>query len=430
MRRSPKIFMETYGCSANQSESEIMGGLLANAGFRLENAMEDSDFVILNTCFVKTPTEQKIMERIRGISRDFPGKKLVIAGCMPEVRAREIGRAAPLASMVSTHNITRIVDAVKRTAGGERAIFVGKSGEMGLCCPRLRRNSLVGITEISQGCNGKCSYCCVRLAKGTLRCYAPDDIVRDVTGAVKSGCKEIWLTSQDNASYGREGTRLPELIGRVCAIRGDFRTRIGMLGPNNVMPILRGIISAYKNEKVYKFLHLPAQSGSDRVLGRMNREYAAKDIIRIVNEFRKSIPSIALSTDVIVGFPGETDMDFNRTVKLLEQVRPDVVNVSKFGARPGTPAFGMPGLDDRTIKGRSAGISGIVRKISLEKNMEWVGREAEILVTERGRLQGQYIGRNCSYKPVLVTGKENLLGKKLSVKISGAGEAHLSGEPI
>ena len=422
-----KAFIETYGCSANQAESETMAGLLSEAGFEISDSMKDSALVIVNTCLVKTATEQKILHRLCGIAKRYPKKKLIIAGCMPEVMADRLRSIAPGAFLVSTHNITRIAEAAEMTLSGKAVEFIGKTKEKKLGKPKLRKNELVGITEISQGCGGRCSYCCVRLAKGSLYCYPPEDIMKDVENALSGWCKEIWLTSQDNAAYIHEGRRLPELIDGICEIAGYFRIRVGMMNPNNLLNIMDSLIETYRNEKVYKFLHVPVQSGSDRILRSMRRNYKVSEFIRIVSNFRKVIPGINIITDVIAGFPGETEEDFQKTVDLLKIIRPDVVNVSKFGARPGTEAEDMAQLDNRLIKTRSSELSGLVRRLALEKNREWVGWSGEILVSERGTGKNQWIGRNIAYKPVLVESRENLLGKRLNVRIEGAELTHLVG---
>jgi tRNA A37 methylthiotransferase MiaB len=205
-----------------------------------------------------------------------------------------------------------------------------------------------------------------------------------------------------------------------------------MMNPDNIMKITGDLIDAYKSVNVYKFLHIPVQSGSDNVLKTMNRQYKVRDFLKIVGAFRKSIPSITISTDVIAGFPGETDGDFRNSVELLEDVRPDIVNISKYGKRPGTAAAGMKQTESRTIKERSAELSAVVRRISLEKNKEWVGWKGSILITERGNLKNQFFGRNHSYKPVIVTAGSNendgnLLGKVVDVEIKEAGISHLLG---
>jgi threonylcarbamoyladenosine tRNA methylthiotransferase CDKAL1 len=422
-------YIETYGCAANQAESETMAGILREAGFALAESPEEGGLIIVNTCFVKTPTEQKIKYRIRSLTRKYPEKGLIIAGCMPEVLSKELQTLAPSAGLVGTHSVTRIAEAAERSCRGERVSFTGKTKERKLGSPRVRGNRLVGITEISQGCNGSCAYCCVRLAKGRLHCYPPEDIAKDVENAVMEGCREIWLTSQDNASYSCGGVRLPGLAKKVCAIGGGFAVRIGMMNPDSVMKIADGLIGAYRSPKVYKFLHIPVQSGSDAVLSRMGRNYSAGDFLSLVSRFRREIPGITISTDIIVGFPGESDEDFLKTADMIKSVKPDIVNVSKFGSRPGTEAAGMEQLEGRIIKSRSARLSSIVRGISLERNREWTRWKGEVLVTERGKRKCQYIGRNFAYKPVLLESTRDLLGSRVSVIIEGAAETHLEGVP-
>jgi MiaB-like tRNA modifying enzyme len=340
---------------------------------------------------------------------------------------RKLRIITPNAGQVSTHNITKIVEAVKKMAKGEKIIFVGKSKEKKLCSKRIRKNQFIGITEISHGCDGRCSYCCVRLAKGKLHCYPPKDILKDAGNAIKDGCREIWLTSQDNAAYNHNGKGLPWLIDKICRLDYDFKIRIGMMDPNNVIKIMDDLIEVYKNDKVYKFLHLPVQSGSDKILKKMRRKYRVSDFLEIVSEFRKSIPPITLSTDIIVGLPGESKEDFSKTVKLIEKIQPDIVNVSKFSPRPGTEATEMPQLDKKIIKLRSAEISKFVRDIALERNKRWVGWKGEILVTENGTKKNQYAGRNFAYRPVLVESEKELMGKKVNVMIKKAEVTHLVG---
>ncbi len=422
-----KIFMETYGCAANGAESEIMSGLLDAAGFDLVEKPEESDVIIINTCFVKTQTEQKIKDRIKRILGTFPEKKIVVAGCMPGVKGNGIEFIAPDASLVDTHNTTRIVDAVRSTFAGERVVFTGDSGEKKLRRPRMRENPHVGITKISHGCNGECSYCCVRLAKGPLHCYHPEDIVKDVEDAVREGCSEIWLTSQDNASYEYNGVRLPEIIRMVCQVKGEFMVRVGMMNPDSVLPVMDELIEAYGNEKIYKFIHIPVQSGSDSVLKLMKRKYMVKEFSEIVSKFRKEIPEIFISTDMIVGFPGETEQDFSKSLELVKCMKPDMVNVSKFGARPGTEAADMVMLDGAVLKERSEKLSDAARRASFEANRKWTGWEGNVTVTERGRKPGQFLGKNFACRPVVIESKKDILGSVVQIKIEGAGTAYLKG---
>jgi MiaB/RimO family radical SAM methylthiotransferase len=199
------------------------------------------------------------------------------------------------------------------------------------------------------------------------------------------------------------------------------------MNPTHIKPILEKLVEVYKHPKVYRFIHIPVQSGSDRILRKMRRGYKTREFVRIVEEFRK-LPNVTLSTDIIVGFPGESEEDFNKTLELVKRIKPDIVNVSKFGVRPKTEASRMKQLDNKIVKERSKKLADLVRKIGLEKNKEWVSKECEILITERGKRRNQFVGRNESYKPVIVEGKNNLMGRFLKVRISDFDFTHMDAE--
>ncbi len=409
-----RVYVETYGCSANQARSETMEGALAANGMKVTKAIAKADAILLNTCIVKTPTENRLRDRIKLIVKNYPGKTLVIAGCAADVGM--FRAIAPQALFLSSHRPDEIAKLLSKEAKEAKA------------SPRkIRKNPLVGITEISSGCLGNCAYCIVKLARGELKSRIIDDIAKDVNDAVKGGCREIWLTSQDNSCYGLDtGTDLAKLIGRITEIRGDFRIRIGMMNPSHLRPLMKALLAAYKDPKVYKFVHIPVQSGSDRVLKLMKRDYAVRDFETLVSEFRRAFPDITLSTDVIVGFPGESEGDFEKTLELIERIKPDIVNVSKFGARPGTEAAHMKQLDNKVVKERSKRMAALVKEIALEKSGAWAGRRCEILVTERGKGKGQFMGRNEAYRPVIVESEKDLMGKFLSVKITKCGQTFLA----
>jgi MiaB/RimO family radical SAM methylthiotransferase len=253
-------------------------------------------------------------------------------------------------------------------------------------------------------------------------------VLKEIQMAVKNGCKEIWITSQDNAAYGLDvGERLlPELLKKVCEIPGKFFVRIGMMNPRNVLPMLSYLIEAYKNKKIYKFLHLPVQSGDNDLLIAMKRGYTVEDFEKIVKVFEKNF-RFQLWTDVIVGYPGEGEKEFEKTFDLIKKVEPDWVNVSKFGKRPGTKIGKQ--LPSEIVKERSRKISELVRKISLKKNEEWIGWVGEILISEKGKERGQWIGRNFAYKPILIE-DETSLGKFLRVKVVDARPSYLIGKVL
>jgi len=355
-----KIYASVYGCPTNIADYEMALGLLKENDFEIVDTPAKSDLNIIFTCVVKNPTEQRMIHLIKKFTK--LDKPLIVAGCMPRIEQKLIEKINPLASLVGPDSIEKIVDVTRVTLEGRKVIFIEDLKKPKLCLPRARKNSNIGIIEISNGCLSNCSYCCVKFARGKLFSYPVEKIVEEARQAVKNGCKELWITSQDNSCYGKDiDTSLPELLKEICKIEGKFSVRVGMMNPFHLKEILDEMIHVYQNEKILKFLHLPVQSGSDRILKLMNREYAVKDFIEVVEKFRKEILDLFLSTDVIVGFPGETEEDFQKTVELMKKIKPNKINISKFGARPMTEAAKMKQLDNKIINERSKLLHELVK---------------------------------------------------------------------
>ena len=244
------------------------------------------------------------------------------------------------------------------------------------------------------------------------------------------GVKEFWITSQDTAAYGRDlGTDLAELLKALGNIVGSFRVRVGMMTLNLVTDMQNRLIEAFDSPKIFKFLHLPIQSGDDMVLQYMRRFYTATEFKGIVETIRSKFPDLTLATDIIVGFPGETAEAFENTLTLLRDVKPDVVNVSKFFARPKTIAAKMHDdlVDHEEIKRRSTVATELVKRISLERNQHWICWVGEILVDEKGKVEGSWVGRNFAYKPIVLKSSSNLLGKTIRIKVLEASSTYLKG---
>jgi len=360
---SMKIYASVYGCPSNIADCEMALGLLQETGFEIVDDSGKSDLNIIFTCIVKTPTEQRMVQRIQQLTKT--GKPLIVAGCMPKTSQRAIEKINPNASLLGPDSIEHIVDAVRAALEGKKVIFVGDERKTKPGLPRVRKKESIGIVPISIGCLSDCSYCAVKFARGKLKSYPIEKIVQDVEALVKDGCKEIWLTSQDNGCYGLDiGTSLAELLEEVCKIKDDFKIRVGMMNPMHIKKFLDELVDAYKNEKIMKFLHLPMQSGSDRILQTMKRGYTVVKFEKIVERLKKEIPNLFLSTDVIVGFPGESDEDFQATVALMKKIKPGKVNVSKFGARAGTKAAKMKQIPTKTINERSKNLHGVISSFS------------------------------------------------------------------
>jgi threonylcarbamoyladenosine tRNA methylthiotransferase CDKAL1 len=253
--------------------------------------------------------------------------------------------------------------------------------------------------------------------------YPEEQIVDEARTLVSEGAKEIWLTSTDNAAYGRDvKTTLPSLIREVSALPGDFRVRVGMMNPLLTDRLVDELIECFQHEKVFKFIHLPVQSGSDRILKTMQRGYTIDDFCEMVDAFRAAIPGISLSTDMIVGFPTETESEFLESQELLKRAKPDVVNISRFGARDGTKAAVMEGqVDSKTSKDRSVRMTSLVKQLQRKINAKWVGWSGTVLIDEC--VKDAVVGRNFAYKPCLFKNdqlpfSEKMLGKEVKARIT------------
>lgn len=333
-------------------------------------------------------------------------------------------QAVPSASLLGTFSSGRLADALRETAAGNKVAWTKKTGELPF---NVSVGGVIARVQICRGCLGFCAYCSTRLARGRLESFKPEKIVAGIGSATAIGAKEIQLCAQDAACYGfdfeaGEQCDLADLIGRICEIDGRFRIRIGMGNPEHFGKIKGKIAEVVeKNGKVYKFLHIPVQSGSDDVLKAMKRDYSAKDYVELTGFFKREIPGVTIETDVIVGFPGETEEDFQKTVGLIEKTRPAITNVSKFSARPGTAAMRMQQVDGNEIKRRSEVCSEICKRIAREENEKMVGETGIALVTERKGIL--FSARTANYKTVLL--QNAALGGFVKVEIASAEQSHL-----
>lgn len=409
------VYLETYGCAFNRSDSEILLGFLKQHNFSF-SPPNKAHCIIINTCAVKEPTEKRMLWRINELNRiaEKSGARLIVYGCLPKINSKAIGKIS--------QDIMQMGPNLQEIA----SYFHLPPEQNELEIPEERHNKQISIIPICKGCLQNCAYCCTKFARGALKSNSIEAINARFQKAIKR-TKEIWLTAQDTAAYGADiKTNLAELLGLLLQNKGTYRIRIGMMNPQHLIKIYDNFIAQFADPRIYKFLHIPLQSGSDRILKLMGRGYGADDFAELAKQLKRKFPELALSTDIIVGFPSETEKDFRKTVGIIEKIKPDITNISKFGARPGTKAKAMklqvPGA---AIKKRSALLSRICREIALETNREMIGRRAEVLVSGKGSKSG-FIGRTENYKPVLL--HKNLLGKLVNVKITGAKQNYLECE--
>lgn len=418
-----KIYVEAHGCAASYADSELVSGVLQSGGHTLVPRQEDSDAGILVTCSVKDATASKMIHRIKSMS----DKPLVVAGCMPKAEERTVARLADTASMIGPQTVGHALEAVNAVLSGTRVVRLeGNEHTPGL--PRVRLNPAVSIVQIAQGCMSECSFCQTKLAKGDLVSYRVGDIVRQIRHDIEDGCCEVWLSSTDNGCYGFDiGTDLPALINAASDVPGDYMIRVGMMNPMFMHRIRDSLIRSYCSKKVYKFLHLPVQSGSNRVLADMRRGHTAQIFQDTVRRFRLAHPDITISTDVIVGFPGETDSEFEETLGLVQDTKPDMVNMSKYSARPGTEAADMAQTPPDVIRRRSRALHDLCARISLESGMAQIGKRRWVTFSEYAKRGVR--GRDSSYRPVHV--HDNVtIGQRLHVTITDATVHGLVAEPV
>jgi MiaB-like tRNA modifying enzyme len=428
MSEKNKVYIETYGCSANKSDSEIMIGLLTQNGYSIADSIDLADIAIINTCIVKTPTAKRMERRIKEIYNS--GKPLIVAGCMAKAERERIEKLVPKASIITPDAIDKIVDVVKKTLDREKVVADSEKKEKVLL-PRIPFNKIISIVQISSGCLSACTFCETRIAKGILKSYRPSSIIERIKEDVKNGLKEFWITSQDNGCYGFDiGTNLAELLNAIVKIEGNFFVRVGMMNPVHLIrrkDLLQNLIQVFKNEKIFKFIHLPIQSGSNKVLKDMNRGHTVEEFLEVVDAFRKEIPEITIETDIIVGYPTETEEDFEKTVDLLKTLNPDVVNISRFFPRPKTPAEKLKQLPTEIVNERSKKIHELVRSISLEKNKKYMQKVVSVFVDEVGKGKS-YIGRTMNYRPVVIESENDILGKVINVEITDVKSNFLIGK--
>lgn len=414
-----RVFIKSFGCSLNMADGEAMAGVLQQDGHTLIDYDHSADVIVINSCIVKGHSQAQLFTYLDKV--EAMGKKVVIAGCGAQAFPERLSKYP----IIGTRQVAKIKEAVRAALEGKAPHSIEKEKTLRLSLPKRRKNDVIDIVPINNGCLGSCSFCIVKKTRGNLESYEPGDIVATIEQAVKDGVREVWLTSPDTACYGIDIKKdLPSLLKRVCEIEGDFKVRLGMGNPDWFIRYLDVLPEVFKIDKMFRFLHVPVQSGSVSILKSMRRNYSPDDYVRIVDTMRSADPLFTISTDVIVGFPGETEEDFQKTIRVIERTTPDVLNLSRFTPRPGTPAESLPGqLKGDVKKARSTIVDGLHERISHERNKLFLGWKGKVIIDEQGK-HGTMIGRNQHYKPVVIEGSYPL-GTTLEVEITESHERFL-----
>ncbi|KAK6178971.1 hypothetical protein SNE40_011437 [Patella caerulea] len=424
------IYVKTWGCSHNNSDSEYMAGQLATYGFKITEEKDEADLWLLNSCTVKSPAEDHFRNEINSAKK--LDKSIVLAGCVPQGHQRSEYMQG--LSVIGVQQIDRVVEVVEETLKGNTVRLFSqkkqggkKTGGATLDLPKIRKNPLIEIIAINTGCLNQCTYCKTKHARGELGSYKPQDIVDRAKQSFKEGVVELWLTSEDLGAYGHDiGVTLPELLWQlVKVIPEGAMMRLGMTNPPYILEHLEEMAKILDHPRVYSFLHVPIQSASDSVLMDMKREYCLADFKQVVNTLRKGVPDVNIATDLICGFPTETEEDFQETMDLVEEYKFASLFINQFFPRPGTPAAKMQRVDPQHVKQRTKRVSELFQ--SYQPYCHKLGQVQSVLVTEISHDGQYYVAHNKCYDQVLVPKEEDLMGKMLEVEIIETGKHFLKG---
>ena len=429
----------TYGCQMNLHESEKLAGILCERGYSLCDSEEDADLIVFNTCCIRENAEKKAEGNIGALKQLKKRKKdliIAVGGCMTQQpgAAEKLKAEFPYLDIVfGTHNLEKfgeMLDAELSTKKKTVNVWE-KEGEVIEGTPKTRTSYPNAWVNITYGCNNFCTYCIVPYVRGRERSRTPEEIINECKDLVSAGYKEITLLGQNVNSYGHDlgNTNFSALLREIDKIEGNFRLRFMTNHPKDFSEELIKTLSECK--KTTKNVHLPVQAGSDRVLKLMNRRYTAEDYIKKVELLRKYIPDIAVTTDIMVGFPTETEEDFNDTYDLMKKIGFAGAFTFVYSPRSGTPAAKMDGqIDEETSKRRIMKLIDLQNKENRRQSKEYLGKTVEILCEGYDDKKKKYLGRDTRGRMAYFDGDETLHGNFVNVKITGTGGMSLIGEVV
>jgi tRNA-2-methylthio-N6-dimethylallyladenosine synthase len=382
-----KLHVITYGCQMNEYDSERVAGLLREHRYELTENAADADLILVNTCAIREKAEEKVFSKLgelRALKVQRPDVVLGVMGCMAQLQQGTVQKRAPYVDLVfGSPAVARVAELVDRVKRERRPVMETAEAPLVKITARPPSASrLKAYVTVMEGCEKHCTFCVVPRTRGRERSHSPEAIVAEVRGLVADGCREVTLLGQTVNAYGRDltpPTDLAELFRRVNDVDGLARIRFTTSNPYNLTPKL---IAAIRDvPKVCEWFHLPLQSGSDRVLERMNRGYTRARYLDLVAALRDAVPELALSTDLIVGFPGETEADFEATLEMVERVQYDNVFAFRYSRRPGTPAATMDDQIPEDVKAsRNARLLSVTTRVAAARSARLAGQMVEVLV--------------------------------------------------
>ena len=433
---TPRAFVDTYGCQQNEADSERIRGMLASCGYTIVDTEEGADCIVINTCAIREHAETRVYGNVGALvhtKRRHPGQKIFLCGCMmgqSQVAQRIKESYRHVDGVFNPHQLWRFPELLQYVLKTNKRVFAtdDSAGNIAEGLPVVRASKLKAWVSIMYGCNNFCSYCIVPYVRGRERSRQPEDILDEVRGLVSEGYKDITLLGQNVNSYGKDldtGVDFSDLLAQIAALDGDFWLRFMTSHPKDAGKKLFETMASH--DKIAKQLHLPFQSGNDRVLKQMNRHYDSAQYRELVRQAREAMPELVLTSDVIVGFPGETAEEFEDTLRLIEDVRYDALFTFIFSPRPGTPAAKMEDPTPKEEKNRRFDrLCDAQNCISLEIHQAYVGKTMRVLID--GREDDVLTARTEGGRLVRLPGADDLIGTFQSVRITGCTTWSLTGE--
>ncbi|WP_425044612.1 tRNA (N6-isopentenyl adenosine(37)-C2)-methylthiotransferase MiaB [Primorskyibacter sp. S87] len=434
-----KLFIKTYGCQMNVYDSERMAEALGGQGYVETKSADDADMILLNTCHIREKAAEKVyseLGRFKGLKAEKPDLKIGVAGCVAQAEGEEIMRRQPLVDLVvGPQSYHRLPEMEQKARNGEKALDTDFPEEDKFeklkNRPKAKRGPTAFLT-VQEGCDKFCAFCVVPYTRGAEVSRPADRIIREAQDLVERGVREITLLGQNVNAYhgaGPEGdVTLAQLIWQLDKVDGLERIRFTTSHPNDMTDEL---IEAHGTcDKLMPYLHLPVQSGSDRILKRMNRSHTAESYLRLIERIRAARPDILMSGDFIVGFPEETEEDFQATLDLVEEVRYGYAYSFKYSTRPGTPAAERPQVSAEQADDRLQRLQALITRHQREVQDEMVGREVSVLFEKPGRLAGQMVGKSEYLHAVHVSDDSLARGDLKRVRIMASGANSLSGTVV
>jgi tRNA-2-methylthio-N6-dimethylallyladenosine synthase len=424
-----KLHLITYGCQMNEYDSERVAGLLRERQYELTDDVSAADLILLNTCAIRERAEEKVFSKLGELKRlkaTRPEVVIGVMGCMAQLQQATIFRRAPQVDLVfGSPAIARVGDLVERARREGRPVLeTGEAPLVKITAKPPTADRLKAFVTVMEGCEKHCTFCVVPRTRGRERSHPPAAIVAEVEGLVAGGCREVTLLGQTVNAYGRDlvpPTDLAELFARVNDVAGLERIRFTTSNPYNLTPRL--IRAMHEVPKVCEWFHLPLQSGSDAVLERMNRGYTRAHYLDLLAALRDAEPAMAFSTDIIVGFPGETEADFAATAEMIERIGYDNVFVFRYSRRPGSPAATMPEQVADDVKAdRNRRLLAVVERVTGAQSARLAGRTMEVLVDGVSRRNpGELAGRTRCNRVVNFDGQGQVaVGDVVHVRVTDA----------